>query len=53
VHHGGVLWYRFRATFRRRWGGQSTIIVIVGLAIGVPLGIAAARTRAAIVPRSE
>ncbi len=36
--------YRFRATFRQRWGGYLTLIVLIGLLGGVALGaIAGAR----------
>lgn len=37
-------WYRFRATFRRRWGGYLAIALLIGLVGGIALGsIAAAR----------
>src|ERR1700722_5200139 len=31
--HGAltVAWYRFRATFRRRWGGYLSIVLLIGL----------------------
>ncbi len=39
-----VAWYRFRATFRRRWGGYVTLIVLTGLVGGLAMGsIAGAR----------
>jgi len=39
-----VTWYRFRATFSRRWGGYLAIIVLVGLVGGLAMGaIAGAR----------
>ncbi|MGO8860906.1 MAG: ABC transporter permease [Acidimicrobiales bacterium] len=39
-----VAWYRFRATFGRRWGGYLTIIVLIGGIGGIAIGsIAAAR----------
>ncbi|MGD0395048.1 MAG: FtsX-like permease family protein, partial [Acidimicrobiales bacterium] len=40
----GVAWYRFRATFGRRWGSYLALVVLVGLVGGVGMGaIAAAR----------
>jgi hypothetical protein len=41
-----VAWYRFRATFRRRWGGYLALTVLIGLVGGVAMGsmIAARRT---------
>ena len=39
-----VVWYRFRATFRRRWPGYLTIALLVGLVGGVAMAsIAGAR----------
>jgi hypothetical protein len=39
-----VAWYRFRATFGRRWGGYLAIVVLVGLVGGLAMGaIAGAR----------
>jgi len=39
-----VAWYRFRATFGRRWPGYLTIILLVGLVGGLAMGsIAGAR----------
>jgi hypothetical protein len=39
-----VAWYRFGATFRRRWGGYLAIVLLVGLVGGIAMGsIAAAR----------
>src|ERR1700722_963713 len=39
-----VAWYRFRATFHRRWGGYLAIVLLVGLVGGLAMGsIAAAR----------
>ncbi len=39
-----VAWYRFRATFRRRWGGYVAIALLIGLVGGIAMGsIAAAR----------
>lgn len=44
---GGLLrvsGYRFRATFRRRWGAYLSLVLLVGLVGGVAMGaIAAAR----------
>ena len=37
-----VAWYRFRATFGRRWGGYLSLALVIGLAGGVALGSAAA-----------
>src|SRR5271155_1700206 len=40
-----VSWYRFRATFGRRWSGLLAVILLTGLLGGVSMGaIAAART---------
>jgi hypothetical protein len=40
----GMAWYRFRATFARRWGGYLTLVLLIGLVGGVGMGaIAAAR----------
>jgi len=33
-----VAWYRFRATFRRRWAGYLALAVLVGVVGGVALG---------------
>jgi MacB-like periplasmic core domain/FtsX-like permease family len=39
-----VTWYRFRATFRDRWSGYLTIVLLVGLLGGLAMGaIAGAR----------
>jgi hypothetical protein len=39
-----VAWYRFRATFRRRWPGYLAIVLLVGLVGGLAMGsIAGAR----------
>jgi putative ABC transport system permease protein len=39
-----VAWYRFRATFGRRWGGYLSIVLLIALTGGVGMGsIAAAR----------
>ncbi len=39
-----VAWYRFRATFGRRWGGYVTLVLLIGLVGGLALGsIAGAR----------
>jgi hypothetical protein len=41
-----LAWYRFRATFRRRWGGYLALAVLIGLVGGVAMGsmVAARRT---------
>ena len=43
-----LAWYRFRATFRRRWGGYLALAVLIGLVGGVAMGsmVAARRTDA-------
>ena len=41
----GVAWYRFRATFGRRWAGYLTVAVLVGLLGGVAMGAVAAGRR--------
>ena len=39
-----VVWYRFRTTFRRRWGGYLAIILLIGLVGGLAMAsIAGAR----------
>jgi hypothetical protein len=39
-----VAWYRFTATFGRRWGGYLSIVLLIGLTGGTAMGsIAAAR----------
>jgi hypothetical protein len=39
-----IAWFRFRATFGRRWGGYLSLILLVGLVGGLALGgLAAAR----------
>src|SRR6202044_3979546 len=39
-----VAWYRYRATFGRRWGGYLAIVVLVGAVGGLAMGsIAGAR----------
>ena len=39
-----VAWYRFRTTFRLRWGGYLAIVLLIGLVGGVAMGsIAGAR----------
>jgi len=41
----GVAWYRFRATFGRRWGGYLTIVLLVGLLGGLAVGAVAGARR--------
>ena len=44
-------WYRFRATFRRRWGGYLALALLIGLVGGVALGsLTAARRTYASYP---
>jgi hypothetical protein len=40
-----VAWYRFRATFRRRWPGYLTVVLLVGLVGGVAMGAVAGARR--------
>ena len=40
-----VAWYRFRVTFRRRWGGYLAIVVLVGLLGGFAMGAVAGARR--------
>jgi hypothetical protein len=37
-----VAWYRFRATFARRWGGYLSVVLLVG---GISMGSIAAGRR--------
>jgi FtsX-like permease family len=47
-----VAWFRFRATFRRRWGGYLALAVLIGLVGGVAMGsMVAARRTDASYPR--
>ena len=47
-----VAWYRFRATFLRRWPGYLALAVLIGLAGGVALGsVTAARRTDASYPK--
>src|ERR1022692_3924028 len=43
-----VAWYRFRATFRRRWTGYLALALLIGLVGGIAMGsvVAARRTYA-------
>jgi hypothetical protein len=43
-----IAWYRFRITFRRRWGGYLALVLLIGLVGGAAMGslIAARRTYA-------
>jgi energy-converting hydrogenase Eha subunit A len=46
-----VAWYRFGATFRRRWGGYLAIVLLIGLLGGIAMGsIAAARRTQSAYP---
>src|ERR1700688_4620317 len=46
-----VTWYRFRATFGRRWGGYLGIVLLIGLVGGLAMGsIAAARRTQSAFP---
>jgi hypothetical protein len=40
-----VPWYRFRATFGRRWGGYLALVLLIGLVGGLGMGAAAAARR--------
>ncbi len=40
-----VAWYRFRITFRRRWGGYLALVLLVGLVGGLAMGAVAAARR--------
>jgi hypothetical protein len=40
-----VAWYRFRSTFRRRWGGYLAIVLLIGLVGGVSMGAVAGARR--------
>jgi FtsX-like permease family len=40
-----VAWYRFPATFRRRWGGYLALAVLIGLVGGVAMGSVVAARR--------
>jgi hypothetical protein len=40
-----VAWYRFRATFGRRWGGLMAIVLLIGLVGGLAMGAVAAARR--------
>ena len=47
-----LAWYRFRATFRRRWGGYLALAVLIGLVGGVAMGsVVAARRTDSSYPR--
>jgi hypothetical protein len=47
----GVAWYRFRATFGRRWGGYLGVVLLIGLVGGVAMGaVAGARRTQASFP---
>jgi hypothetical protein len=40
-----VAWYRFRATFARRWGGYLSVVLLIGLVGGISMGSIAAGRR--------
>ena len=40
-----VAWYRFRVTFRRRWGGLLAIVVLIALLGGLAIGALAGARR--------
>jgi len=42
---GRVVWYRFRSTFARRWGGLLAIVLLVALLGGVSMGALAGARR--------
>ena len=47
-----LAWYRFRATFGRRWGGYLAIVLLVGLLGGLAMGtVAGARRTQSSFPR--
>ena len=50
-----VAWYRFRATFRRRWAGYLTLALLIGLVGGLAMGsvVAARRTYACLLYTSR
>ena len=41
----GVAWYRFRTTFRRRFGGYLSVILLIGLIGGLSMGAVAGARR--------
>ena len=43
----GLAWYRFRATFSRRWRNDLALVLLMGLVGGVALGSIAAARRTA------
>ncbi len=48
----GLEWYRFRATFRRRWGGSLSLALLLALIGGIAMGsIAAGRRTQSSYPR--
>src|ERR1035438_9758824 len=40
-----VAWYRFRATFGRRWGGYLSVVLLIGLIGGIAMASTAAGRR--------
>ncbi len=46
-----VAWYRFRATFARRWGGYLSVVLLIGLVGGIAMAsIAAGRSTQSSYP---
>ncbi|MCU1458922.1 MAG: hypothetical protein JWL73_3014, partial [Actinomycetia bacterium] len=47
-----VSWYRFRATFGRRWAGYLSLALLIGLLGGIAMGaVAGARRNQSAYPR--
>ena len=42
---GAVVWFRFRATFGRRWGGYLAVVLIIGSVGGLAMGVVAGARR--------
>jgi hypothetical protein len=40
-----IAWYRFRATFARRWGGYLAVVLLIGLVGGLAMGAVAGARR--------
>ena len=43
-----VAWYRFTATFGRRWGGYLAIVVLIGMIGGIAMAAVSGRETHAI-----